>query len=199
MKKRMVYFVIIFLSALIVTACSSLHRVAFKSKKEPDITASIDIPTHGDIWYLKEGLPIEMISEAGNIEKSVGQGFKRALLFSSQDKFAIVVNNTHATQRFDKGVSTFYTRRKPTEMGIVRFTVDPEKKRRYIWVVAQVGSDRGFFYPESDDIPFTYAKMSNGIYRITITKSLIPGEYGIVVERGDTGFLTYDFGISDSR
>lgn len=198
MKIRKITCVIFLFVAFFIIGCSSVQRVAFKSKKEPDINATIDVSMQGDLWYIKESLPIEISSEAGNIDKSSGQDFKRALLFSSQDKFAIVVNNTNATLRFDKGVSTFYTRRKPTEMGIVRFTIDPEKKRRYVWVVAPVGSEVGFFYPESDDIPFTYAKMSNGIYRITITKPLTAGEYGIVAEQGDTGYLTYNFSISDS-
>ncbi|MCI0560715.1 MAG: hypothetical protein MN733_19700, partial [Nitrososphaera sp.] len=81
----------------------------------------------------------------------------------------------------------------------VRFTVQPEKNRRYVWVVSQVGSNAGFFYPESDNIPFSYAKMSNGIYKITITEQFSAGEYGLVAAGGSTGYLVYSFSISGSH
>ena len=199
MKKSAINFVIFFLLTVMIMGCNASSYGVVKSTREPDITTSITFPSHGDFWYIKERLPIEMESEAGYIEASIGQAFKQALLFSFTNKFAVVVHNTNAFLKFDKGVSTFYTRGNPSEIGIIRFTVQPEKNRRYVWVVSQVGSNAGFFYPESDDIPFSYAKMSNGIYRITLTKPLNAGEYGLVAAGGATGYLAYSFSISDSH
>jgi hypothetical protein len=200
MKKNAINLVIFFFLTVMIIGCSSnARRVVFKSTQEPDITADIAFPPHGEFWYVQEGRPIEMESAAGDFEASVGQGFKRALLFSSQDKFAIVVPNTNAILKFDKGISTFYTRKKPTEMGMVRFTLQPEKNRRYILVDSPVGADVGFFYPESDEISFSYAKMPSGIYRITLTKPLTAGEYGIIATGGATGYIAYSFSISGSR
>jgi hypothetical protein len=200
MKKTAINLVVFLQIALmLVTGCSSTdRRIIFKSAKEPDIVAAdIAFPAKGDFWYIRDGRPIEMQSQTGSFEASVSEGFKRAFLSSSTDKFILSVPNATAPLEFNTDIPPFYTRINPKEMGIVRFTVQTEENNRYVLVTSPVGANVGFFYPESDEIPFSYAKMPNGIYRINITKPLSPGEYGIIVRGGvTTRYTVYSFTIS---
>ena len=67
MKKSAINFVIFFLLTVMIMGCNASSYGVVKSTREPDITTSITFPSHGDFWYIKERLPIEMESEAGYI------------------------------------------------------------------------------------------------------------------------------------
>lgn len=91
--------------------------------------------------------------------------------------------------------TTLYTRLDPSEIGVVRFTVQNDYNRRYIWVVSRVGSNEGEFYPEEDNVTFDDERQSEGIHKLTLKKTLTEGEYGLVAPGGTTGYTIYDFGI----
>ena len=69
-----------------------------------------------------------------------------------------------------------------------------EKKRRYIFVVHLVGSNMGEFFPKEDAFDIDSEKLTSGIYKITLEKPLIGGEYGIITPC-ERSYLIYDFGI----
>jgi hypothetical protein len=132
---------------------------------------------------------------AGYSEASIGQAFKQAFLISFTNKFALIARGTKARLRLSTAPAVIYTRLDPSEIGVVRFTVQDDDNRRYVWVVSRMGSNAGEFYPEEDNITFTDAPRSDGVYELTVNKPMPPGEYGLVAPGGTTGYVIHDFGI----
>jgi hypothetical protein len=151
------------------------------------------LPAKGDMFLLRNGKFIEMDSVPGYTEASFKQGFKQ-LFGSPKNKFAIIAEDTKAKFRINEQALIFYTRYNPNELGIVKFTVQHEKKRRYIFIVHLVGSNRGEFFPKEDAFDIDSEKLTSGIYKITLKKPLISGEYGIIAPL-EKSYLIYDFGI----
>lgn len=148
-----------------------------------------------EVWAVAGGTRIEIPGVSGYVEASIGQAFKRALLFSFKNKMAIIARGTKAKTRFSVPPSTIYTRYKPSEIGVARLTVQSDKDRRYIWVVSQVGSNAGEFYPPEDDMKFTDERPADGTYRLTFKAPLTPGEYGLIASGGKTRYVVHEFAI----
>lgn len=151
----------------------------------------------GNAWLSGSSGIIQLDGIAGYVEASIGQAFKQAFLFSFTNKFAIIARGTKANARLSGAPTTLYTRYNPSEIGIARLTVQPENDRRYIWVVHRKGSNQGEFHPKEDDITFSHEKTPEGVFKLTPTKPLSPGEYGLIAAGGSTGYLIHDFGVEE--
>lgn len=149
----------------------------------------------GKVWLAKGSGAMELGSVAGYVEASIGQAFKQALLFSFTSKFAVIARGQRARVRVSPAPTVAYTRYSPSEIGIVRLTVQPDHDRRFVWVVSRVGSNQGEFHPPEDDIKFVDEPMADGVYKLTLSKALTPGEYGVIAPGGSTGYVVHDFGV----
>lgn len=149
----------------------------------------------GKVWVQNGSQFTEVPSVAGYSEASIGQAFKQAFLFSFTSKVAVIARGTKARLRLSTAPATIYTRLSPSEIGVVRFTVQTDDNRRYVWVVSRVGSNAGEFYPEEDNITFADESAGDGVSKLTLKKPLTPGEYGLVAPGGTTGYVIYDFAI----
>lgn len=154
-------------------------------------------PQNMKVWTQVRGRLVELGGVAGYSEASIGQAFKQAFLFSFKNKTAIIARGTKAKMRFADAPTVLYTRYEPSEIGVVRFTVQTEenKNRRYVWVVSQVGSNQGEFYPPEDNVTFTDESTPDGAHKLTLNKALTPGEYGLIGVGGTTGYQIHDFGV----
>lgn len=147
------------------------------------------------VWAVTDGKPTEIPSVAGYVEASLGHAVKQAFLLSFKNKMAITARGTTAKTRFPTPPLSIFTRYRPSEIGIARLTVQPEKDRRYIWVVSRVGSNSGEFQPPEDDVKFTDETMKDGSYKLTFKTPLTPGEYGLIAADGKTGYVVHDFSV----
>lgn len=167
-----------------------------RSSSPPTAPSGAEVFSNGGkVWVLDTGRLDELQWVSGYVEESIGQAFKQSFLLTIKDKFALLTRGLKADVRLTKTPEVLYTRYNPTEIGIVRFTIQPDKNRRYIWVISRIGSNEGEFYPVEDDIKFDKQRRADGIYRLTLKTKLAPGEYGLVVPGGDSGYLVYDFAV----
>jgi hypothetical protein len=67
---------------------------------------------------------------------------------SFTNKTAVIARGTRARLRLNTAPAVIYTRLSPSEIGVVRFTVQESDNRRVVWVVSRMGSNAGEFYPE---------------------------------------------------
>jgi hypothetical protein len=149
----------------------------------------------GQTWLLTDGQPVELRGVAGYVEASIGQAFKQAFLMSFSNKMAVIARGPGARFHASQGLRVVYTRHNPSELGIVRFTVQADRQRRYVWVVSRVGSTEGEFYPPEDNVLFDEEPVSRDLHKLTLRRTLEAGEYGLVAPGGTTGYLIYDFAV----
>lgn len=153
------------------------------------------IASRADVWVVSEEKPLEIPSVAGYVEASIGQAVKQAFLLSFKNKMAITARGTASKMRLSVAPTVIFTRYKPSEIGVARLTVQPEKDRRYILVVTRVGSNSGEFEPPEDDMKFTDERMNDGSYKLTFKTALTLGEYGLIAADGKTGYVVHDFAV----
>jgi hypothetical protein len=165
--------------------------------RTPDGAAprATDFSPTGRFWVSNQGHLLEVRGVAGYVEASIGQAFKQAFLFSFTNKMAVIARGQKARLRLGADPGAVYTRLDPSEIGVVRFTVQPDDDRRYIWVVSRVGSNQGEFYPSEDDMKFDDEEVAPGVYKLKVRSDLVGGEYGLIAPGGNTGYVVYDFAI----
>ena len=149
----------------------------------------------GKVWVQNGSQFTEVARVTGYAEASIGQAFKQAFLMSFSNKMAVIARGTKARLRLNTAPTVIYTRLNPSDIGVVRFTVQEADNRRFVWVVSRVGSNLGEFYPEEDNITFDDEPGTDGVYKLTLKKPMPPGEYGLIGPGGSTGYEVYDFGI----
>lgn len=164
-----------------------------RTTKTPAATASV--VSASDVWVVVNEKQIELPSVSGYVEESIGQAFKQVFLFSLKNKMAITARGTKAATRFAIPPTIIYTRYKPSDIGVVRLTVQPKKERRYIWVVSRVGSNAGEFFPPEDDMKFTDERAPDGTFKLTLKAPLAPGEYALIAAGGMTGYSVHEFAV----
>lgn len=170
-----------------------LERASSATRLSPSAPRSFS--PSGKVWLSAGGKFIEARSSAGYVEASIGQAFKQAFLFSFTNKFAVIARGAKAKLRLTRSPDVIYTRHEPSEVGVARLTVQQDDDRRFIWVVARVGSNEGEFYPEEDNFTFQDEIAEDGVHNLTLARSLPAGEYALIAPGGNTGYLIYDFGI----
>ena len=166
-------------------------------RRLPDGSNRFKVPSEGMVWIENGGRLHAIDSESALLEASIGQAFKQAFLFSMKNKVAVVANGTSAFKRINTTKPTFYTKYKPSDIGIGRFILQPEKNRRYVWVTSQTGSNIMYIYPYENAVGFDYSKVGNGIYKVVLRENLEPGEYGIGTGMNSSPVL-YNFGIEEN-
>jgi hypothetical protein len=163
------------------------------TSREPD--AGVRRPPI-DVWTLVDGQPLEIPGIAGSVEASIGQAFKQAFLFSFKSKMAVIAQGTSAKTRLSASPTVFYTRYRPSEIGVARFTVQSDRNRRYFWLVAPMGATRGEVEPPEHDMKFTDERTDDGSYKLTFKAPFAPGEYVLVGPPvGRTGHVLHDFAV----
>jgi hypothetical protein len=158
--------------------------------------AATTFSPEGKVWLPKGGAVMEVGGVAGYVEASIGQAFKQAFLFSFTNKFAVIARGVSARTRIAERPTMLYSRLAPSEIGIVRFTVQSDNDRRYVWVVSRVGSNAGEFYPPEDNVPFDDEPMPGGVHKLVLRQALTDGEYGLIAPGGNTGYTIYDFAVN---
>ena len=126
----------------------------------------------GKVWVQNGSQLTEVAKVTGYAEASIGQAFKQAFLLSFSNKTAVIARGTAARLRLTTAPTVIYTRLSPSEIGVVRFTVQESDNRRFVWVVSRVGSNQGEFYPEEDNITFDDEPGMDGVYKLTLKKSM---------------------------
>ncbi len=197
----------ILMVAILFTGCTTAESInqnnspsedpyAHKVTREENVKVDYSFPQTEEVWYENDAKLIPIEGEVGYVEKSIGQEFKKAFLFSFTTKYAILANGLKAFDTIESNHPVFYIRNKPTEAGIARLTVQNDINRRYVWAVQMVGTNEAHFYPPEDEIAFRWAKTQEGVYRITITDELSAGEYAIITPAPiKKGYYVYGFSV----
>lgn len=181
------------------TAAAEASRVTRPTpppNRLPNIKTTFNFQKSGKVWFVNSGRLTEIESEQSYLEGSIGQAFKRAFLFSFKNKAAVVLRNVSAFQKIDQSKSTFYTRYNPSAISIARLTVQPDRRRRYVWLTVRVGSNMGEVSPHEDNVGFDYAKTSKGVYKVVLRDPMPNGEYVVMAtSNGGRVFHTYPFNV----
>jgi len=106
---------------------------AYKVTREENVKVDYSFPQSEEVWCEENSKLIPIEGEAGYVQKSIGQAFKQAFLFSFTSKYAILANGIKAFDVVKGNHPVFYIRNQPTESGIARLTVDKEINRRFVW------------------------------------------------------------------
>lgn len=87
----------------------------------------------------------------------------------------------------------------PNDFALVRFDAKSDKREAKIGKVNIGGAKSGVM--DKDRLPFTYETLKPGVFKITITTQLKPGEYGFLYmipgqgTNGAAGARIFDFGV----
>lgn len=87
----------------------------------------------------------------------------------------------------------------PNDFALVRFAAKSDKREAKVGKVNIGGAQSGVM--DKDRLPFTYETVKPGVFKITITTQLKPGEYGFLYlipgqgTSGAAGSRIFDFGV----
>jgi hypothetical protein len=181
------------------SAGSASHTV--KQVRLPsELNTVVPAPAKGNLWYLKGNKPVVLEDEKVFAQASIGEAFNPVNMFTMTAVGSITVQGLHSFLQLGPTQRTFYTRHNPALMGINRFTLYPEDQRRYVTITQRAGSTEASAKNENDDIAYSYTRLANDIYKITITGTLSPGEYGIFApgsgKESDSVNIVYTFSVA---
>ena len=88
----------------------------------------------------------------------------------------------------------------PNDFSLVQFDAKKDKREAKVGKVNIGGAQSGVM--DKDRLPFTYETIKPGVFKITLTKQLVPGEYGFLYmipgqgTSGAAGARIFDFGVN---
>jgi hypothetical protein len=160
------------------------------------------------------GSKMAMLEPSVYSQQNMGGGLAFALTYGlAKMKMKAVIRGAHSNLRLNDTQPTFYfyfeqTRAglsnsslafggtsTPNEYTLLKFEIKGDSRETVTGKVGTLGTSTGT--DDKASVPFTYTKLRPGVYKVVLSASLQPGEYGFIssVGGGNSSFSrVFDFG-----
>jgi hypothetical protein len=198
-----------------IQASSAAHATDQPAAPNPDDPAS---PHDAGVWVLVNG-KMKQIEASSFSGQKMGMGSAMLTMGMGKSHAKATLRNAHAVVQltdpnpefyfyFEKSAaaSTFsYTGPAPTSPSgyqLVRLEVKKDTRETVVVTMGGLGGGMSSGPEKKDIVDFSSVKIGSGIFKVTVSKPLKPGEYCFTASSGGMGGAmmgggqVYDFGVS---